>query len=52
MGKIVKKEVQKINSAPSKTIIEMPELDGDTQIWAGQAVVMLLRDNIAESPFL
>ena len=37
-------------------IINMPELNGDTQIWAGQAALMLLRmgieNNITYSPEL
>ena len=37
-------------------IINMPELNGDTQIWAGQAALMLLRmgieNNLAYSPEL
>lgn len=26
-----------------RTIIQMPQLDGDSQIWVGQAVMMLIR---------
>ena len=30
----------------SKSIIKMPEMNGDTQIWLGQAVLMLIRMGI------
>ena len=42
----MKKEIQKIDNSTTKTFIKFPVLEGDSQIYLGQAIVTLVRIGI------